>query len=80
MKNKARKCWERFSIPTVSTDQDGAEILEFVCDTSNMAFTVYYQKSEPINADALSEFMNRALSTCLHCTQSKLDCRSEDSE
>lgn len=78
--NENNKCWEQFLIPTIRSGSKEMEILDFECPITHHAFSIYYSKSERINAEIFSKVMNSTLSSCFHCIQSKLDCHSEDSE
>lgn len=76
--DKIKECWKEFSTPTIRNGDNDMEILDFECPITHHAFSVYYSKSEKVNDAILSKVMNSALSSCFHCIQSKLDCRSED--
>lgn len=78
--DKMKECWRQFSTPMIRDGDHNMEILDFECPITHHAFSVYYSKSEPVNAELLSQVMNSALSSCFHCTQSSFDYYNMDNE
>lgn len=74
-------CYEKFLTPTVTENVDGlgTSAVVFRCDISGTIRTLYFDPGTNIDIHTAEELMLGVLEECLHCSQSKQDCRSLDS-